>query len=295
MLKNNLQVIVIDNNSQDETGAALQKLHIPNLELIEAKENLGFGRANNKALEKAHGQYILFLNSDTVVLDTALEKMVLAFEKHPVDDQTADLVGQVEHLDRLGILAAYLLHPDKSAQPQGGAFPTLFSLAGTLFFLDDVPIIGRFLPSVQHTGRSQQVSKASGQHLFTQDWVGGTAMMVRKSMLEEIGSFDPNIFMYGEDIELCLRAKNHHWDVAIDPQAKVVHYGSASSSSSKAIIGEFQAYIYIWAKHKPAWQMPILKLILRFSAHLKKLVFGTILQQPQKAEPYTQLLQNVLR
>jgi GT2 family glycosyltransferase len=310
LLKNQSEIIVVDNDSKDETVAHLKRkwrkqqqefdLAFSALKIIESEENLGFGRANNLALEKARGKYLLFLNSDTVVVDDALEKMVRTFESHPIDERTANLASQKGRLDRLGILAASLLNADQTVQPQGGSFPSLISLGSTLFFLDDIPLIGRFLPSVQHTGRSQHyqkfdLSKRNSTQLHQQDWVGGTAMMVRAELLQETGSFDPNIFMYAEDMELCLRAKDHHWDVAVDPKAQIIHYGSASSSSTSAIVGEFKGYLYIWAKHKPDWQMPVLKLVLRLSAHVKRLLFATILRQPKRAEPYTILLRNVLR
>lgn len=310
-LKDHSQVIVVDNHSQDKTVVTLKEfwlkkhqelsLEEPVLKIITAEQNLGFGKANNLGIEIAQAdksEYILFLNSDTVVIGDALEKLVQAFEEHPVDEKTAGLASQRGRLDRLGILAATLLNSDQTPQTQGGSTPTLLSLFTTLFFLDDLPLIGRMLPAVQHTGKNQRQLKfknSAQKKLIQQDWVGGTAMMVRSSMLSEIGNFDQNIFMYGEDVELCVRAKNHHWDVAICPSVQVIHHGSASSSSANAILGEYQGYIYIWAKHNPAWQMPILKGFLQLSAVLRQLIFGTILGNRQKAEVYARARQNMLR
>jgi len=283
LLQNRCEVIVVDNNSSDGSLEALQEKYM----LVKNSENLGFAKANNIGIEKATGEYILLLNSDTIVQSGALEKMVQTFEKNPITEKTSILESHAGELDRLGILAAELTNPDGSEQRQGGSFPTLFSLASHMLFLDDIPLIGKFFPSTQKTGKSQAMKQL--------DWVGGTAMMVRRAVFQEIGTLDQNIFMYGEDIEFCMRAKNHHWDVAIEPDAKILHIGGASSSLGNAVIGEFKGYIYIWAKHKPVWQMPLVKLILKAGAISRIVLFGTILNDGTKADVYRRIKKTVLQ
>jgi GT2 family glycosyltransferase len=118
-------------------------------------------------------------------------------------------------------------------------------------------------------------------------------MMIRKAVFSEVGLLDENIFMYGEDVEFCLRARSHHWDVAIDTQAVVTHLGSASSSSVRAIEGELKGYLYIWSKHGPLWQLPLVKLILKAGCVLRWLVFGTMAKQPEKAQAYARIWQQL--
>jgi GT2 family glycosyltransferase len=96
-------------------------------------------------------------------------------------------------------------------------------------------------------------------------------------------------------VELCLRARAHLWDVAVDPDAKIIHLGSASSSSEHAIIGEVKGYLYIWAKHFPAWQKPFLNFILRLGALLRIVIFSTISRDTRRVTIYTKLLRDVLR
>lgn len=291
-LKDKTEVWVVDNHSTDGTPEAVRTLQKKEstLHLIENSDNLGFSAANNKALAKATGKYLLFLNSDTVVLDDALDRMVKEFEKHSLDAPTAVLERTSDKLDRLGILSAQLLNPDGTSQAQGGSFPTLLSLAVHMLLLDDLPLIGKLLPSTQHTGHN---SRRHTDKIFQQDWVGGTAMMTRQEVLAEIGPLDDNIFMYGEDIEFCMRARFHHWDVAVLPLAKITHFGSASSSSRNAIIGELKGYLYIWAKHKPIWQKGVAKWLIQLGVLLRIVLFGTMIRDTHRAAIYREARQVV--
>lgn len=292
-LKAETEIFVVDNDSTDGSKEALSKLktHYQHFHFIESKQNVGFAGANNLAIEKAVGKYVLLLNSDTVVQDDALAKMVEAFEAHPLHEDTAVLERTAGRLDRLGVLSLALQNQDGTHQPQGGSFPTLLSLATHMLFLDDIPVIGKLLPSTQHTGRNVHQPQSA---LYQVDWLGGTAMMIRKEVFAEVGLLDNNIFMYGEDIEFCMRAKFHHWDVAILPTAHIVHIGSASSSSKNAIIGEIKGYVYIWAKHKPLWQKSLLKWILGTGILLRRVLFGTMIRDEHRATIYKEASQ-VLR
>jgi hypothetical protein len=291
-LEGQVELIVIDNHSSDETVTQLKKIQQKNkfLTIITNKKNLGFAGANNIGIKKTRGKYILLLNSDTTVKPGTLIQLVHTFEENPVDESTASLTSRKGKLDKLGILATVLLNEDGTIQPQGGSLPSLFTLFAQMFSLDDLPLIGRFFPTIQETGKAARLEKyllfSTKKTPIQQGWVAGTAMCIKRSVIEDIGLLDANIFMYGEDIEFCIRAKKHHWDIAIDPLAKVIHLGSASSSSENAILGEFKAYLYIWAKHKPHWQIFFAKMILYFGARLRIFVFGTILRDKTRSQTY---------
>lgn len=287
VLKDRAEIIVVDNNSSDDSVAAIKaqakELTVP-LKLIINSDNLGFAGANNQALAVAQGKYLLLLNSDTEVGVSALEKLVLGFEIFS-KKTTATLSSARTALDNMGITAAVLKNADGSVQPQGGSFPSLFSLGCHMLFLDDIPILGQFLPSTQHTGR-RSTRFSSQELLVKQDWVGGTALMISRECLSDIGPLDEKIFMYGEDIEWCMRAQAKHWDVAINTQAEVVHYGSASGGSEHALLGEFKGYLYIWAKHKPLWQQPFARLLLKTGALLRVVLFATMNRRERAAIYY---------
>src|SRR5579859_2426975 len=131
-LRNNTEIIIVDNNSEDDTLQSIKAefSHSSYIKILKNTENVGFALANNQGIENASGQYILLLNSDTIVQIGALEKLVTAFE-------------QREHL---GVVATTLVNPDGSLQRQGGNFPTLVSLTTHMLFLDDIPVIGKLLP-----------------------------------------------------------------------------------------------------------------------------------------------------
>lgn len=283
-LTHSSEIIVVDNASADDSVSKInslsrqlnQSIHGPHLTLIQNNKNAGFAKANNQGIQQAQGTYVLLLNSDTIVQPGALRLLVEMMEKQTTDN-------------KLGILSAQLLNPDGSVQPQGGSFPTLLSLASHMLMLDDVPLIGRLLPSTQHTGLRSTAS-SSRTKLLKKDWVGATAILIPQTVLAEIGLLDENIFMYGEDVELCLRAHNHHWQAAIHPKATIIHLGSASSSSANALKGELKGYLYIWSKHKPLWQMPMARFLLRLGCRLRVWLFGTMLRNHTRAAIYREVL-----
>lgn len=301
-LARDTDIWLVDNASTDNTleqakmqfASYLASSAKPRLNIIANTKNVGFSGANNQALRKSQADIVLLLNSDTVVHPGALQKVVNAFAQ-PTNSQTAYLAQASKAIDNLGIVSCSLWNPDGSEQAQGGSLPSLLALSSHWLFLDDIPLLGKFLPSTQHTGRNvRQFDDSDTDQILFADWVGGTAMGLRKAMLDEIGLLDEAIFMYGEDVELCLRAKNHHWDVGILPAAKVTHYGSASSTSANAILGEIKGYLYIWSKHKPGWQLRFARAIMTLGCWLRWQLFRAF-GKPQKSHIYHQALVDVLR
>ncbi|MFH2118345.1 MAG: glycosyltransferase family 2 protein [Candidatus Paceibacterota bacterium] len=290
------EFFIVDNNSQDGSVEAVRKYFQKNKiknTVIANKDNKGFASANNQAIKKSRGQFVILLNSDTITQPGAFKALIETFQDTPIDETTAHLSSFADKkTDRLGIIAPMLLNTDRTLQAQGGNFPTLFSLAVQMLFLDDLPFIGSFLPSTQHTGRNVKMKKDETR-LTSIDWLGGTAMMIRRQVIEEIGLLDDNIFMYGEDIEYCLRAKRHHWDIAIQPKAKIIHLANASAGSENALTGEIKGYVYLWSKFKPFWQRPFAKLILGLGVFLRMILFSTLAFNSRKAGIYARILKKL--
>ena len=282
------EIIVVDNNSSDDTVSLLTKLKSKlaiSLTVFRNSENLGFAAANNQGISVAKGDFLLLLNSDTEVLPGILDELLGVFYKYPLSQTSPYEADFDSPTDRLGIIACSLRNPDGSCQAQGGLLPSLLTLSMQMFFLDDLPIIGRFLPSTQLRDTTLLESR---KDLLSFGWVAGTAMCIRREVIDEIGNLDENIFMYGEDMEYCLRARKHHWDVGIAPRSVVVHHKSASSNQEKALLGELKGYRYIWAKHKPLWQRRLLELLLRLGIMVRIFVFS-LAGQRAKAQTYKRI------
>lgn len=268
-LKKNTEIFVVDNNSSDQSVKEIKKFNevFTNFTLIENNDNKGFAGANNQAAQLATGEYLLLLNSDTIVQRKALAELVETAQK-----------------EKLGIGASLLLNTDRTIQAQGGELPSLFTLSNHMFFLDDLPFVGKLFPSTQYTGANfinqtaDELLENKKSSVSKIGWVGGTAMLIKKSLWDKIGPLDENIFMYGEDIELCLRANKQGSKIGVVKQSQIIHLGSASSSNKNAILGEMKGYVYIWKKHQPSWQLPIAKLILQLGSLLRIIIFSWILK-----------------
>lgn len=274
----NFEVIVVDNHSHDQTIDQLKKLKKNNLKIIAAQENLGFSRANNLGFKQATGQYILFLNSDTIVAPQSLEKLVAYYQTHQRDKKP------------LGLLAAQLVNTDGSYQPQGGDTPTLLSIFNTMFFIDDLPLVGRYLPAVQHTGRRFDARAIDKQTFISKDWVAGTAVLIYRELLEDNGGWDEQIFMYGEDQELSYRLHQLGYRHGILTTATITHLGSASSSSERALVGEIMGYFYFFRCYRRPNKLVYLKAILWLATVWRVFVFSYLKKDQKRARAYTNAL-----
>lgn len=249
------EVIVIDNNSKDGSVDSLKQFckKFPVVKLVDAKENLGFGRGNNLGVEKSNGEYLLFLNSDTLIFDNALKEAVDILREHP----------------EAGAYSCRLLNTDRSFQPSGGHFPTFGNVFAWQFFIDDLPVIGDLIPSF-HPKQSQYDKNQK------MDWVTGAFMMIKKDLFVRVGGFDKNIFMYTEEMELCYRlAKLGHPTFYTNSPA-IIHLGGASGGSYLALTEEIKNMLYFWRKHQPGWQIPFVKLFFWLGSLLRWLIFGII-------------------
>lgn len=267
------EVIVVDNASSDGSLKALYEYSKNNafVKVIDGKKNLGFGKGNNLGTKEARGEYLLFLNSDTLLIDNAL-KVTLT---------------QVRELDQLGIYSCKLLNADKSTQASGGYFPNLFNVFAWQFFLDDLPIFKNLIPSFH-----PQTSASEKNHFA--DWVTGAFMLMPKSVFDKLGGFDENIFMYTEEMELAYRVKLANLKTYFSATPSIIHLAGASSGSFFALTSELKYLPYFWQKHKPHWQMPILKLFLFTGSLLRLLIFGIIKGDETRKRAYTTALRNII-
>jgi hypothetical protein len=239
------------------------------VKLIKNSSNSGFGTANNQAVKISKGEWILLLNSDTKFTENTIKKLL-------------DTAANASDPKRT-IIGPKLLNQDGSTQQSAGHTPTLTRIFGQMLFLDDLPIIKKLISSYQVS------DTAKYQNEFKPDWVTGACILVPRDAFQKVGGFDEKIFMYGEEVDLCLRLRKLGYQVIFTPKTQLFHLRGKSSKDGQkaAILGEFQGLVYLYQKHFPA-KLPLLKLILKTGALLRILIFGIINQQ--KSQIYVQAL-----
>jgi len=205
----NYEVIVIDNKSSDNSCEMVKK-YFPKTILIENKENKGFGSANNQGLSIAKGSVILFLNPDTEVQAGALD---LYIEK-------------LNSSKEIGAMGVKLLNNDKSIQPSCKRFPDLDTVVYNSFFFDVL------FPKSKVFG-GYEMSWFDYNQEIEVDQPMGAALGVRKDVLDKVGWFDENFFMYFEEVDLCFRVKKAGFKIVYYPQAEIIHHGGRSTSQAQ--------------------------------------------------------------
>jgi GT2 family glycosyltransferase len=252
------EIIVVDNNSSDNSISQLKKLD-DKIILIQNKSNTGFGKANNQGLKIAEGNYILFLNSDTLILHSAISQSLDWLCSHP----------------EASTCTAQLLNKNKTTQASGGFFPNLGNVFTWCFSLDDLPLINKLIKPIHPHTPSFYTHDKFYLKDHPQDWVTGAFMLTRKSLLDKIGGFDENYFMYGEEVELSYRIKkstlyNQVWYL-IGPQ--IIHLGQSSTKNKiDPILNEYRGILSFFKKHKPNWQYQPVKLLLKINAFIRTVI-----------------------
>lgn len=197
------EVIVVDNGSTDGSIDMIVR-DFPHTVLIRNDMNCGFARANNQAIARSKGHYILLLNSDAVLLGDSAQSMVHFLDTHP----------------GAGAVGGRLLNPDGSFQSSYNDFPGLFSETLLLAGLSRWLLPGTY-PSYPE-GASQEVRSV--------DWVGGALLMVRRQAIDGVGLLDEDYFMYSEEMDWCYRMKKGGWEIHYLPQARALHRFAGSAS-----------------------------------------------------------------
>ncbi len=233
------EIIVVDNNSTDDSVKVLQILEKKkenNLKVIANTTNLGYGTANNQAVKKARGAYILLLNSDIEVVGTAIPTL---FEF--IKDKGCDFVG------------GKLLNSDQTPQFSCGPFYTLPLVFTQQYLRGDYLGITRYSP--------QYVKKV--------DWISGACIMGNKKSFQTLDGFDENIFMYFEEIDLFYRANKHNMSVYFYPKAQFIHLeGASSGKRSYQIEHVYAGFVYFYRKHYGKAQFFLLKILLQLKARV---------------------------
>ncbi|MEZ5017215.1 MAG: glycosyltransferase family 2 protein [Flavipsychrobacter sp.] len=221
------EIIVVDNDSYDDS-CKMVKDKYPEVVLIENKDNKGFSKANNQGVAIAKGEYILFLNPDTVMPEDFLEKLTSYMDTHP----DAGAIGP-RIIDGKGQFA-----PDGKK-----SFPSLsvaiFKTTGINKLFKKSPYFNKYY--AVHIGDNETAAV---------DVLSGCCMMVRRSLLKEIGgAFDEDYFMYCEDVDLSYRIQQSGHKNIYYPETTIIHYkGESTRKATLSYVRIFNEALSLFVK-----------------------------------------------
>lgn len=228
------EVIVVDNNPKARISS-LVKSEFPEVTILESEVNCGFGRGMNIAMDEARGRYLLVFNPDMIIRPKSLETLVAFLDKEK----------------DVGIVAPQLKNPNGSVQHS------------CYRFMEPKTILYRRLPLV----KKLSFVKEHLNHYLMEDWdhqsinnvdyALGAALCIRRDALREVGVFDPNLFMYFEDQDLCRRFWDAGWRVVYHPEAQMVHYHRRETAEGNFLSQIFhpltriqmKSAVYYYQKH----------------------------------------------
>ncbi|WP_263359252.1 glycosyltransferase family 2 protein [Acidicapsa ligni] len=249
---NNLRIetFVVDNNSHDGS-VEMVEAEFPGVRIFRSSVNLGFGAANNVALEVAQGRYVVLLNSDAFLCPDSLRLSVEHMDAHP----------------EVGLAGGRLVGRDLALQPSARMFPSVFN-----DFLVMTGLAAKF-PKSRFFGSFDR-TWADPMEAAEVDWVPGAYSIIRADALKKVGFFDPDFFLYSEEVDLCLRIKKAGYKILYWPDIVVIHIGGESSRQIKTlemssagaqlIRWRMRSTLLYYRKHHGigAWMAKMLELVL---------------------------------
>jgi len=250
------EVIIVDNASYDISEQFLKKQH-PGIIYVQSPENIGFGRANNLGFKYSSGEYLLFLNPDTEITDSAINIMF----------------NYMQSLSNAGVVGCKLLNSDTSIQTSCiRAFPTILNqsldsdyLKLTFRKLD----LWGIKPLFDNDPNPVEV-----------DVISGACIMIRRGVFEEIGLFSRDYFMYSEDVDLCYRVKQKGYKIYYIGGAIIIHHGGGSSetiSDFYSTLVKQESRIIFFNKTKGKLYATIYKMSMFFVSIARIMIILTML------------------
>ena len=218
-----VEVIVVDNASGDDSLTRLKDYFKDEVKFIASGENRGFAAGNNLALKDVNSDYVLLLNSDTVVWENTLENIYNYMENHPD-------VGVCGCRVRL-----------ESGELDKACKRTFPNVKNSFFRLFHIP--------TKSKDDNYNLTNLPDDEVYEIDCLTGAFMFMRNDALKQAGILDETFFMYGEDIDLCYRIKHAGWKIVYYGKSSITHLKGASSKKQKnKLIYEFYRAMYTYYK-----------------------------------------------
>lgn len=210
----NYEIIIVDNNSNEENKLLLNTLG-EDCRVIFSEENLGFGKANNLASEKAKGQYLFFLNTDTVLMNNSIYELFNCMQTRPdfgvAGGNLYNAQGQLCH-------SHLMIMPSIQSIIRNEILPWRFSYQAKY-------------PNYNYNLDNQPIEVG---------YITGADFMIRKDIFDKVGGFDKDFFMYCEESELCNRVRKLGLKIVNCPTSKIIHYEGSSTNNDNNSFNERQ-------------------------------------------------------
>ncbi len=229
-----MEIIVVDNGGGPRLAEVLPEM-FPGVRVLTSPGNIGFGRANNLAAAAAQGRYLFFLNSDAMVGRDTVRRLLEKMEQEP----------------GIGLLGPLLLNQDRTFQLSFGRSAFLWG-----------EFRQRFLARRLESRRLGDPPARNYESPVT--WLTGAALMARADLFQDRCFFDEEIFLYFEDVDLCLRVSELGYRLVFWSGTALVHYGggSAAPDSPPVMVAYRRSQLYLYRKHRPGWQYRLLRFYL---------------------------------
>ena len=200
-----VEIFVVDNASHDGSADMVAE-KFPDVKLLRNEENVGFAAGNNVALQQVVGEYVLIINTDTIVRRDTLRALAGFLDEHP----------------EVGACGCKILDPDGTLQfDSRRGFPTPLAafckMSGLSRLFPNHPVISQYHMTYLDPEKTAEVEVLSG-----------SCMMVRKSAMDQVGLLDEDYFMYGEDIDWCYRIHKAGWKIFYVPTTEIIHFRGES-------------------------------------------------------------------
>ncbi|MGN7513476.1 MAG: glycosyltransferase family 2 protein [Allomuricauda sp.] len=201
------EIIMVDNNSSDNSLDIIKRKYAEEVCLIESKENLGFGKGNNLAVSNSNAKCLLLLNNDTILLDNLKPALDL------LEDESIGAVG------------IKMLGKTKEYRPSTGHFPS--------------PL--RLLKLSWLTYKKEKFQK--GERLYEVDWIEGSFLLTKRLLWDDFEGFDDRFFMYVEDVDLCKEIAEREKRRIYFPELKYIHFGGFNSQREHLLIKGHRMFV----------------------------------------------------
>jgi GT2 family glycosyltransferase len=222
-----MEVLVVDNASADDS-IEMVEAKFPWVKLIKSKENLGFSKGNNVAIRQCQGRYIALVNPDVIVFPGCLDALADFLDQNP----------------SVGNVGPRVFNPDMTQQSTCRRFPTLWNNFCSATSLENI-----FKGSRLFAG--EHMLYFSHDRTLAVDVIVGCFSMIRREAFDEVGLLDEDLFMYGDDVDWCRRARSTGWQVVFNPDARAIHDRGKTTAPFpvRFAVAQQRSVLHYWTKH----------------------------------------------